>query len=284
MAGTIALAVTRLGRRLGAGVEGIDLNDPTDEGTRTALRRALLDHLVLCIRGQDLAPRAYLEAMRAFGRPVSQVRAAARHPEIAEITILSSADRDELGDGGRLVVGAYWHSDDSYQAVPCSLTMLYGVAVPATGGDTQFTSMYAAYDDLPEATKRRIAGLRVIHRYDSSRKGTRIAKLADDEALRLPDVTHPLVRTHPQTGRKALYMNPKRMEAVVGLERTESDRLLDELTRHAIQASYQYRHIWRQGDVLIWDNRCTMHKATGDYPAGSLRLMHRIIVEGTAPA
>jgi taurine dioxygenase len=96
--------------------------------------------------------------------------------------------------------------------------MLYGVAVPATGGDTQFTSRYAAYDDLPEPTKRRIAGLRVSHRCDSSRKGTRIAKLADDEALRLPDVTHRLVRTHPHTGRKALY-----------------------------KASYQYRHIWRQG-------------------------------------
>jgi taurine dioxygenase len=279
----LALALAKLAHALGAGVEGIDLNRPADDGTRTALPRALLDHLVLCIRGQDLAPRAYLKAMRAFGNPMTQVRITSRHTDIDEITILSSEDRDERGDGERIVVGAHWHSDDSYKAVPCSLTMLYGLAVPATGGDTQFTNMYAAYDDLPEATRRRIAGLRVVHRYDSSRKGTRIVTLTTDEAERLPDVTHPLVRTHPETGRKALYMNPNRMESLAGLERAESDRLLDELTQHAIQAKYQYRHRWRQGDILIWDNRCTMHKANADYPPGSLRLMHRIIVEGTVP-
>jgi taurine dioxygenase len=284
MAGTLALTLTKLGRTLGAAVDGIDLDHPPDDGTRTALRRALLDHLVLCIRGQDLAPRAYLAAMRGFGTPMTQVRITSRHTEVDEITILSSEDRDERGDGGRIVVGAHWHSDDSYKPVPCSLTMLYGLAVPATGGDTQFTNMYTAYDDLPDATKRRIAGLRVLHRYDSSRKGTRVVTLTTDEAERLPDVTHPLVRTHPETGRRALYMNPNRMEAVVGLERAESDRLLDDLTRHAIQEKYQYRHTWRHGDILIWDNRCTMHKANADYPAGSLRLMHRIIVEGTVPA
>ena len=267
----------------GIAAEGFDLNRPFDPPTAAALRHALLDHLVLCIRDQALSPAAYLRAMCAFGAPVRQVRAASRHPEIEEIMILSSADRDTLGDGGRLVVGAHWHSDDSYQAIPCSLTMLYGLAVPATGGDTQFVNMYAAYDDLPGATKRRIAGLRVIHRYDSSRKGTRIAALADDETKRLPDVTHPVVRTHPETRRKALYMNPNRMEAVLGLPRDESDRLLDDLIRHAIQEKYQYRHKWRRGDILIWDNRCTMHKANGDYPADAERLMHRIIVAGDIP-
>jgi taurine dioxygenase len=100
----------------------------------------------------------------------------------------------------------------------------------------------------------------------------------------VPEVVHPLVRTHPETGRKALYMNPNRMEAVVGLERAESDALLDALVRHATQLKYQYRHQWRQGDILIWDNRCTMHKANGDYPQGARRLMHRIIVAGTVPA
>ncbi|HXZ02226.1 MAG TPA: TauD/TfdA family dioxygenase [Stellaceae bacterium] len=275
-----ALALTRLGECMGVAAEGIDLNRPVDGA---ALRRALLDGLVLCIRGQTLAPQAFLAAMRAFGTPLVQLRLASRHPEMAEIMILSSEDRDDGGDGRRLVVGAHWHSDDSYKAVPCSLTALYGVAVPESGGDTQFTNMYAAYDDLPEAMKRRIAGLRVVHVYDSSRKGTRVAKLKPEEAEAVPAVTHPLVRTHPETGRMALYMNPNRMEAVVGLERAESDALLDELTRHAIQERYQYRHKWRRGDVLIWDNRCTMHKANADYPEGSRRLMHRIILEGTVP-
>lgn len=277
------LTLTPLGNALGVAAEGLELNQPLDAQTQSTLRRALLDGLVLCIRGQSLTPDAYLAAMRGFGEPVTQVRQAARHPEVPEIMILSSDDRDDAGDGRRLVVGAHWHSDDSYKAVPCSLTMLYGVAVPETGGDTQFVNMYGAYDGLSPAMRRRIAALRVVHRYDSSRKGTRIAALNADEAQQVPDVVHPLVRIHPETGRKALYMNPNRMEAVCGLDRAASDALLDELIRHATQPHYQYRHKWRRGDIVIWDNRCTMHKANADYPEGARRLMHRIIVAGTIP-
>jgi taurine dioxygenase len=279
----MTLAVEKLGDALGAAATGIDLNRPLDGGTAEALHRALLDNLVLCIRGQSLTPAAYLAAMRGFGRPLPQVRIASRHPEVPEIMILSSEDRDEMGDGKRLVVGAHWHSDDSYKAVPCSLTMLYGIAVPETGGDTQFTNMCRAYDDLSPEMKARIADLKVVHKYDSPRKGTAIATLRADEAAQLPDVVHSLVRRHPETHRQALYMNPNRMSHIVGMERAESDRLLDELTRHAIDPKYQYRHKWRRGDIVIWDNRCTMHKANADYPAGAKRLMHRIIVEGTVP-
>ena len=279
----MAMTLTRLGEALGVAAEGIDLNRPLDAEVRDALRRALLDGLVLCIRGQSLSPTAYLAAMHAFGEPITQVRQASRHPDVPEIMILSSEDRDNAGDGRRLVVGAHWHSDDSYKAVPCSLTMLYGIAVPETGGDTQFVNMYRAYDDLPAETRQRIAKLRVVHRYDSSRKGTRIAALRPEEAKQVPDVVHPLVRRHPETGRRALYMNPNRMEAVAGMERGASDDLLDALIRHATQAKYQYRHQWRRGDILIWDNRCTMHKANADYPEGAQRLMHRIIVAGTVP-
>jgi taurine dioxygenase len=279
----MTLALDRLGDALGISAEGLDLNGGVDGADADALHRALLDGLVLCIRGQSLTPTAYLAAMRRFGKPLSQVRAGSRHPEVPEIMILSSDDRDEMGDGKRLVVGAHWHSDDSYKAVPCSLTMLYGIQVPETGGDTQFTNMYRAYDDLPAEMKRRIADLKVVHKYDSPRKGTAIATLRADEAAQLPDVVHPLVRRHPETCRQALYMNPNRMSHIVGLERAESDRLLDALTRHAIEPRYQYRHKWRRGDIVIWDNRCTMHKANADYPAGAKRLMHRIIVEGTVP-
>ena len=280
----MTLALQRLADTLGIAVEGIDLNHSIDGATADRLHRALLENLVLCIRGQSLAPAAYLAAMHAFGKPLSQVRAGSRHPEVPEIMILSSGDRDEMGDGKHLVVGAHWHSDDSYKAVPCSLTMLYGLEIPATGGDTQFTNMYRAYDDLAPETKRRIADLRVVHKYDSPRKGTAIATLRADEAAQLPDVVHPLVRRHPETRRQALYMNPNRMSHIVGVDRAESDQLLDELTRHAIEPRYQYRHTWRRGDIVIWDNRCTMHKANADYPAGAKRLMHRIIVEGTVPA
>jgi taurine dioxygenase len=279
----MTLMLAKLGQAAGAAAEGIDLDRDLDTTTTDALHGALLDSLVLCIRNQSLSPQAYLRAMRHFGTPMMQMRALSRHPEVHEIMILSSEDRDDLGDGKRIVVGAHWHSDDSYKAVPCSLTMLYGMAIPATGGDTQFTNMYRAYDDLPAEVQQRIAPLRVVHKYDSPRKGTRVAKLAADEAREVPDVTHPLVRTHPETGRKALYMNPNRMDCIVGWESAESDRLLDALITHATQERYQYRHRWRQGDIVIWDNRCTMHKANADYPEGAKRFMLRIIIEGTVP-
>jgi taurine dioxygenase len=279
----MALTLSPLDRQMAAAAEGLDLNDPPRGAEAETLRRALLDHLVLCIRGQALTPAGYRAAMRLFGEPMTQLRIASRHPEIAEITILSSDDRDALGDGGRIVVGAHWHSDDSYKDVPCALTMLYGIAIPSKGGDTQFVNMYAAYEALPDATKQRIAGLRILHKYDSSRKGTRVATLAGNEAATVPGAVHPLVRTHPETQRKALYLNPNRMEEIVGLDRAESDALLDALIAHATEERFQYRHHWRQGDILIWDNRCTMHKANADYPAGERRLMHRIITAGTVP-
>jgi taurine dioxygenase len=143
--------------------------------------------------------------------------------------------------------------------------------------------MHLAWERLAPELQRRIAPLRVVHRYDSSRKGTRVATRTAEERAAMPDVVHPIVRTHPETGRKALYLNPNRMERVVDMDRAASDRLLNELTAHATRPEYQYCHRWRDGDVLIWDNRCTMHKANADYPAGARREMHRIIVAGTVP-
>jgi taurine dioxygenase len=278
-----SLEVTDLGGHIASAVEGLDLGRPLDGATATELRRLLLDRLVVCIRGQRLSDQQYLDAMRIFGMPMEQLRVAAQRRPLKEIIVLSSEDRDVLGDGQRIVVGAAWHTDDSFKAVPCSLTILYGAEVPATGGDTQFTNMYAAYDALGAATRAKIAGLRVVHAYDSSRKGTRVAKLSAEEQAKVPIVSHPLVRTHPETGRKALYLNPNRMEQVVGMARAESDALLDTLIAHAIQPEFQYRHKWRAGDIVVWDNRCTMHKANADYPEGARREMHRIILEGTVP-
>lgn len=272
--------VTDLGGHMASAVDGLDLSRGFDG---SALRRLLLGRLVLCIRGQSLDDRQYVEAMRAFGVPMKQLRVSTQVRDVDEVIVLSSEDRDVLGDGKRIVVGAAWHTDDSFMAVPCSLTILYGLVVPSVGGDTQFTNMYAAYDALDAETKARIADLRVIHRYDSSRKATRIAKLSSDEQARVPEVTHPLLRTHPETRRKALYLNPNRMEQVVGMERGDSDALLDRLIAHATEPRFQYRHKWRQGDILVWDNRCTMHKANADYPDGERREMHRVIIEGTRP-
>jgi len=272
----------KLGSHMAVAVEGIDLNHPPAPETQRALLDALHQNLVLCIRGQQLAPLAFRNAMARFGTPVKRLQLAAT-PECDEVSIISSEDRDVLGDGKKLVNGASWHTDDSFMREPCSLTMLHGVVVPSRGGDTQFLNMYAVYEALSPAMKARIDGLRVIHKYQSSRQTNRVSQRPASEMAAMPEATHPLVRTHPETGRKALYLNPNRMERIVGLEQADSDRLLDELITHATQMKYQYRHVWRQGDIVIWDNRCTMHKANADYPEDERRLMHRVIVAGTEP-
>ncbi len=262
---------------MGAAVVGLDLNRPLDPAAQDMLRALLHDSLVLCLRGQQLAPAAFRDAMARFGTPLRRLQLA-HTPDCEEVNIISSEDRDVLGDGKKLVNGASWHTDDSFMRHPCSLTMLYGVVVPSRGGDTQFVNMYAAYEALAAEMKARIEGLQVIHRYQSSRQTNRVSKRPEHEMKAMPEATHPLVKVHPETGRKALYLNANRMEQVVGLERGESDRLLDVLIAHATGPQFQYRHVWRQGDIVIWDNRCTMHRANADYPDGERRLMHRVVV------
>lgn len=278
----MSITCEKLCDHMAAAVSGLDLNRPPEPATQATLRDTLNRNLVLCLRGQQLRPPAFLSAMTRFGTPLLR-KQLARTGECAEVNIISSEDRDVLGDGKKIVNGATWHTDDSFMREPCSLTMLYGVVVPSRGGDTQFANMQAAYDGLPSTMKKRIDGLKVIHKYSSSRKTGKVAVRPTAEMVAMPEATHPLVRTHPETGRKSLYLNPNRMEQVVGLERAESDRLLDELVAHAVQPKYQYRHVWRQGDLVIWDNRSTMHKANADYPEGERRLMHRVIVAGTVP-
>jgi taurine dioxygenase len=271
-----------LSDHMAVAVTGLDLNRLPDATTQAALRDTLNRSLVLCLRDQRLAPTAFRDAMARFGTPMLR-KQLTRTEECAEVNIISSEDRDVLGDGKKLVNGASWHTDDSFMREPCSLTMLYGVVVPSRGGDTQFTNMYAAYEALPPETRARIDGLQVIHKYQSTRQTNRVSQRPEAEMKAMPEATHPLVRTHPETGRKALYLTANRMEQIVGLDRAASDALLDQLIAHAIEPRFQYRHVWRQGDIVIWDNRCTMHKANADYPEGERRLMHRVIVAGTAP-
>ena len=274
----MTLQTHKLCDHMGAAVSGIDIGRPVDAATQGALRRLLHDRLVLCIRGQTLTPVAFRDAMARFGRPLRRLQLE-HSPECDEVNIVSSEDRDVLGDGKKLVNGASWHTDDSFMREPCSLTMLYGVIVPPKGGDTQFVNMYAAYEALSPEMKQRIAGLQVIHKYQSSRQTNRVTKRPESEMKAMPEATHPLIKVHPETGgRKALYLNANRMEQVVGLDRAASDALLDQLIAHAIRPEFQYRHVWRKGDVVIWDNRCTMHKANADYDEGERRLMHRVVV------
>jgi len=277
------IVMARLGGHMAAAVEGIDLNTPPGGRAAAILRQALWDHQVLCIRGQDIEPGAFLAAVSLFGDP--EVRPEIPHVEgFPQVTTLSSDDRDTKGDGKRLVAGATWHSDDTFMARPSALTALHGVIVPPAGGDTQFANMYAAYEALPGETRARLDTLRAVHMMKPDRSDIgRTRTIAPEILAQRPPQTHPLVRTHPETGRKALYVSRNRMDHVVGLDRTEGHRLIDDLVAHATRPEFTYRHVWRRGDLVIWDNRCLMHKANGDYPEGARRFMRRIIVRGEVP-
>jgi taurine dioxygenase len=269
---------TRLGDHMAVAAEGCDLRGALDDTIAQQLYAALLENLVLCIRNQTLGTAAFRDAMLRFGEPLLPFEGGV-HPEIREVNIISHETREKTGRPA----GFNWHTDQSFRTEPSALTMLYGIEIPETGGDTQFTNMYAAYDDLPEEKKRLLDGMKVVHRYRSTRKGTSARELTPEEEKTLPEVLHPIVRTHPETSRKALYLNRNRMDRIPGMEREVSEALLDELVAHATQEKYQYRHKWRSGDIVIWDNRCTMHKANGDYPPGARRVMHRMTTVGTVP-
>jgi taurine dioxygenase len=263
---------------LAIAAEGCDLRHRPDPATAQALHQALLDNLLLCLRGQRLNTVEFRDAMLMFGEPLLPFEEQV-HPEAREINIISHETKEKTGRPA----GFNWHTDQSFRARPSALTMLYGVEIPDAGGDTQFTNMYMAYDDLPEDRKRLLEGMKVVHRYRSTRKGTSARELKPEEEASLPEVLHPIVRTHPETGRKALYLNRNRMDRIPGMEQDASEALLDELVAHATQDKFQYRHKWRQGDIVIWDNRCTMHKANGDYAPGARRVMHRMTTAGTVP-
>jgi taurine dioxygenase len=280
----VAIAIQPLGESMGAEVTGLDLTESPDPGTKEALNEAFAEHIVLCIRDQALTPGQLAAAARLFGEPEIQINKRLNFPDLPEVGILSSDDRDALGTGKRVIRGTTWHTDHSFKAVPPKATILYALVVPETGGDTSFCNMRAAYEALPADTKQRIDGLEAVHTYESSRSPNRMLVRSADEIEETPDVAHPLVRKHIPTGRNALYMSTTRLERIIGLDRAESDSLVDALLAHATQPRFLYHHEWRPGDMVIWDNRCSMHHANADYPLEAKRLLHRIILQGEKPA
>ena len=172
--------------------------------------------------------------------------------------------------------GGGWHTDSPWDTEICKGTQLYGIAIPSRGGDTLFASMYEAYDALPENLKKRLEGLQAEHAYGGrARKGI---GLLEPEDQRLPPAVHPVVRTHEETGRKSLYANPTHILRIQGLGDSESDNLIAELTAHMVATPAQYRHKWQKGDIVIWDNRCALHSATGGYPIEEPRIHWRVTI------
>jgi taurine dioxygenase len=221
--------------------------------------------------------------MNNFGEIFPQHSPQFQVPECPEVHYVSNQDKTE--DGKVYIPGEGYHTDHSNYAEPPKATALHAVKLPLTGGDTQFVNMYEAYDALSEDTKRKIDGLKARHVYQSRFSSRKLPKLPGQQRnIATNSVMHPLVRIHPRSGRKAIYINPIRIDEIVGLSEEEALPLLDELLQHSTQLKFQYRHKWRAGDIVIWDNRCLMHKANGDYPVGEVRYLYRVLIKDDRPA
>jgi taurine dioxygenase len=266
----------------GAEVRDIDLSRPVTDDDRRRLREAFVAHHVLAIRGQALAPAQVLQAVSLFGEVFVQHNSRFALPESPQIHYLSN--QDHFPDGRRYIPGEGWHTDHSNDTRPPKATVLHAVTLPSRGGDTQFANMAAAHDALPSGIREHLAPLMAIHVYQSSHSARRLMGLSEASKERVPNaVLHPVVRTHPESGRQSIYINPIRIEGIVGLDHKEALPLLAELLEHATQERFQYRHVWQPGDLVIWDNRCLLHKANGDYDMGELRYLYRVMLKGDVP-
>ena len=264
---------------LGAEIRGVDLAIALDADTVAALRQALLDHLVIFFRDQELSPERFLALARRFGAPIEYpfVRGIDGYPEIIKVAKL------ELE---RVNFGGIWHSDTTYLEVPPMGTLLLAQEVPPVGGDTIFANMYLAYETLSDGMKRLLGGLRAVN---SSAKAdttkTREDRInADPTALSRQELVaeHPVVRTHPETGRKALYVNIAHTTRFAGMSETESAPILEYLFRHQVRPEFTCRFAWARGSLAFWDNRATQHNPINDYH-GHRRVMHRITLAGDKP-
>ena len=269
---------------LGAEIRGVDLR-AVDDATFAAIHRAWVDHLVLLFRGQTLSDDQLIAFSRRFGEldwaPVQETgrRFVEGKPEIYVVSnvIENGEPIGSLGAGE-----AVWHTDMSYIPDPPKASMLYALEIPPSGGDTGFVNMYAGYEALPTALKQRIEGLMVKHDGTYNSGGyVRQGIAATDDPVNSPGAVHPLVCTHPESGRRVLYLGRRRNAYIPGLPLAESEKLLDEIWAYATRDEFTWYNQWRTGDLVLWDNRCTMHRREA-FDSDARRIMHRTQIKGEA--
>jgi taurine dioxygenase len=272
------MQVEKLAEALGAEVRGVDLSQPIAPRLFAQIRAAWLEHMVLRFCGQKLTGPQLLSFSRNFGEldpPGPNPLGRPFLPDHPEMNVISNIREGGVPIGGLGDGEAIWHADMTYVERPPMAAILYAIEIPPAGGDTYWANMVLAYDALAAALKRRVEGLEAVHdaTYNSAgamRKGYN--EVTDPRTA--PGARHRLVRTHPETGRRSLFLGRRRNSYIVGLELEESERLLDELWRHATQPQFTFRQQWRVGDVMVWDNRCTLHRRDAFDPSAR-RLLHR---------
>jgi taurine dioxygenase len=282
------LSVTRSGAACGAEIH-FDLSQDIDDATFREIERVFHENVVVVFRGQRLSNARHIEFSRMFGELEIHIVKKYLLPDFPEILLISNI-RDEHGEHiGLADAGFTWHSDTSYRRRPSRCSLLYAKEVPKRDGrplgDTVFANTIAAYEALPDNMKRRLAGLKAIHRYSSRRRvaDSPRPKLTREQLDETPDVAHPIVRTHPYTGRKSLYVTAGECVGIENMPDDEAIDLIAELDAHCVRPEFLYRHQWQVGDLLMWDNGSAMHLAICDYALPERRLMHRTTVIGTVP-
>lgn len=268
----------QVGPRIGVEVSGVDLRE-LDEAGFGKVYQAWLDHNVMVVKGQDLTIGQFLAYSRRFGIVTPHPSKSTRHPDMPEITLLGV---NKFRADGTLDKAIYrrgaegWHTDGAYDEIPFKATQLFALAIPDTGGDTLFASGHAAHDAMPDRLKQRLEGVRGAFTYGGSKLNQALLNPEDRDR---PPAMHPIIRTHSETGRRSLYFDPGKILYIEGAEQAESDDLIGELTELMIQPEGEYRHEWSVGDVVIWDNRCSYHRAAGDYPPEQDRIHWRTSIK-----
>ena len=284
-ANTGKITVIPTGAALGADIVGVDLARPMDDATYRQIRQAWLDHLVLRFRGQQLDDPKFLAFARRFGELDKAPKHAHEGVEdpFPEISVMSNIVENGKPIGNLGYGEAVWHTDMSYNDISPIGSLLYSIEVPPSGGNTGFNNMYRAYETLPADLKREIAGKTCRH--DSSRNSAgelRKGFKAVTDPRELPGAIHPLIRTHPETRRNALFLGRRPGACIIGLSLDESEDLLNRLWAHAAKPEFEWYQVWKVGDLIQWDNRCAMHRRDAFDPA-TRRLMHRTQIRGDKP-
>jgi taurine dioxygenase len=279
------ITVMPTGAALAADVVGVDLSQPVSAEIYAQIRKAWNDHLVLRFRGQKLDDPAFLKFARLFGdldkAPIHAGKDVVNHHP--EITVMSNIKVNGKSIGNLGHYEAVWHSDMSYNDLCPIGSLLYAIEVPPAGGNTGFSNMYRAYDTLPAELKREIIGKTCRH--DSSRNSAgELRKGFKDvtDPREAPGAIHPIIRTHPETRRNALFLGRRKSAYIIGLPLDESEDLLNRLWAHATQPEFEWYQVWKVGDLMMWDNRCAMHRRDSFDPE-SRRLMHRTQIKGDKP-
>jgi len=280
--------VRKLHSALGAEVRGVDMRQPLDAATFSELHDIWMQHLVLVFPGQHVTDSEHVAFTRYFGEPEIFHQKIIRSERVKEIFRVSNVDEDnnlmppDHPIAQQVALAQFWHTDSSYRQIPCTGALLHGVEVSRTGGETQFTNMYLVYDALPDSLKRQIEGRKAQHNFGHMHTQAALKPLTEEEKAAMPPIWQPMVRRHPVTGRKALYISPIYNDAVEGMAPDEGRQLIAQLTKIAADPRFVYTHRWETDDVLMWDNRCTMHQVTPFDPR-ERRVMHRTTIVRTEP-